>query len=247
MTDVTERIEQLTDTQSRDFDVVGTPAVRPPAPGQTKELYTVEDGWIETYTGTQFYFGAPTPDMIKLEDIAHVLPRLARYNGHTTRFYSVAEHTCVMRDWVKARGGSPRDCLTALHHDDAEYIIGDLPRPIKWKMSQFKEVESKLDQVLALTFGTEWPMPKWLKDIDSRILKDERRQVMRRSDNEWGTDELEELGVSLWSVRGRFESLVRWEWLRRHHADTAAMNERLGRQLHRPAYAPIMPALRPDF
>ena len=188
-----------------------------------EELYTVEDGWIETYSGVKLYFGAPTPAMLKLEDVAHVLPRLARYNGHTRRFYSVAEHTCLMRDWVAKRGGSPRDRLTALHHDDAEFVIGDMPRPIKYKMSQFKEVESKLDQALALRFFTEWPMPPWLKEIDARILKDERQQVMRRSDNEWGTDRLQELGVRLWAVRGRFQEWVRYEWLMRHVADTSAL------------------------
>lgn len=197
-----------------------------------RELYTVEDGWIETYTGVRLYFGAPTPEMLRLADVAHVLPRLARYNGHTRRFYSVAEHACLMRDWVASRGGSPRDRLTALHHDDAEFVIGDLPRPIKHKMSQFKEVESKLDQALALRFHTEWPMPPWLKDIDSRILKDERRQVMRRSDNEWGTDRLEELGVRLWAVRGRFQSWVRHEWVRRHVMDTAALAEQMGLPWH---------------
>jgi len=142
-------------------------------------LYQVEDGWIELGSGLPFYFGAEPPQlasMMLVEDIAQSLSRLCRYNGHTKRHYSVAEHCILMADYVDRQGGSALDCLTALHHDDAEYIIGDLPRPVKYKMPQFKELETRLDEAVAIRFETIWPMPPWLKELDARILVDERDQ-----------------------------------------------------------------------
>lgn len=184
-------------------------------------LYQVEDGWIELVDGRKFHFGAE-PDalarMLRPEEIAWALSRLCRYNGHTRRFYTVAEHCVLMADWVARQPGATAcDVLTALHHDDAEHIIGDLPRPIKVKMPQFKALEERLDQAVALRFGTYWPLPPWLKEIDARILRDERAAVMNPSPNEWGTDELEPLGVRFMPLRGRLPILMRREWLKRHY------------------------------
>lgn len=182
-------------------------------------LYQVEDGWIELHSGIPFHFGAEPAEIapnIRVNDIATSLSRLCRYNGHTRRFYSVAEHTILMADWVERQGGTPKECLQALHHDDAEYIIGDLPRPIKYKMPQFKALEERLDRAIAIRFGLPNPMPAWLKELDARILVDEREQVMNPSDNEWGTDDLESLGVRLMGLRGRLSPVMRRMWLRRH-------------------------------
>lgn len=198
------------------------------------KLYQVEDGWIEVVSGGQFHFGDPSPDEIHVEDIAYSLSRLCRYNGHTKRHYSVAEHCCIMADWVAEQAWSnPQDVLTALHHDDAEYIIGDLARPVKVKMPQFKEVETVLDQAVALKFGTIWPFPDWLKDADARILNDERRAVMNRSDNEWGTDELVPLGVKFMSLAGRSSLLTRRAFLRRHYKYTRIIEEGVGAWLYK--------------
>jgi hypothetical protein len=181
-------------------------------------LYQVEDGWIEIYPGDQFHFASPRPGEIRVESVAHSLSQLCRYNGHTRRFYSVAEHVCLMSDWVMRQPwATPRDGLTALHHDDAEYIIGDLARPVKVTMPQFKATETVLDEAIAEEFGTIFPFPAWLKDADNRILKDERRAVMVPSPHDWGVDVLEELGVRFWWVLGRFSWVAKRRYLRRHH------------------------------
>ncbi len=192
----------------------------------TTPLYQVEDGWLEMVSGIAFYFGDPTMDMIRPEDIAYSLSRLCRYNGHVRRWYTVAEHTCIMSDWIMTQPwATARDGLTALHHDDAEYIIGDLPRPIKVTMPQFKALEEILDQKMAMRFGTIWPFPGWLKEADSRILMDERAEIMNPSTNIWGTDEMEPLGVDFMPISGRFCALTKWQWLRRHHKLTRMMVE----------------------
>ncbi len=185
---------------------------------ETPELYQVEDGWIELVSGTQFYFGAPEDHMILVEDVAYSLSNLCRYNGHTGRFYSVAEHAILLADYVASQTwATPRDVLTALHHDDAEYIIGDLARPVKAKIPQFKKMELFLDEAIAKRFGTIFPFPPWMREFDSRILCDEHEHIMNPSDNDWGTDALEPLGVRFMHWMGRVPLLMRVAYLRRHY------------------------------
>ncbi|UFK26703.1 hydrolase of HD superfamily [Roseobacter phage RDJL6] len=183
------------------------------------------DDWMETASGIRFQFMNPTPDQIDVNDVALALSRTCRYGGHTSRFYSVAEHCCVMADWVLAQPwGTYRKALTALHHDDAEAYIGDLPRPAKQNIPQFKEVENGIDRAVAKRFGLEHPFDKWLKFADTAILVDERAQVMRQSGNTWAIDQHPPLGVRLWPIVGRFPLLVRHEWRRRHDEWTARLN-----------------------
>lgn len=190
------------------------------------ETYQVEDGWIELVNGTQFYFGAPEDHMIHVEEVAHALSMLCRFNGHTKRFYTVAEHACLMSDWVMAQDwATPLHGLTALHHDDAEYIIGDMARPVKMKVPQFKALETVLDGAIALRFGTEYPFPPWLKAIDKRILVDERRGTINPSSNNWGIDDLVPLSVKFWWMLGRFPWVVKHRYLRRHRRLMAAVRE----------------------
>jgi hypothetical protein len=190
-------------------------------------LYQVEDGWIELIDGTRFPFGAEPDtlvDLIEPEWIAHVLGRLCRYNGHTRRFYSVAEHTLAMAIWVDAQPwATAKDALTALHHDDAEAIIGDLPRPIKHTMPEFKALETRLDQAFAMRFSLHSPFPKWLKDADARILRDERAAVMRPSKNRWNTDDLHPLGVRFYPLLGRVPPIMSALWLGKHYELMARM------------------------
>jgi len=182
-------------------------------------LYTIEDGWLETFSGIQFRFNNPTPEMFSIEDIAHALSMLCRYNGHVKRFYTVAEHSVLMAYWMRDRGYSKAEVFTALMHDCAEAYIGDMARPVKATMPRFKELERTIELVAAEKFPLMiYPFPKVIKNLDSRILKDERGQAMHPSDNVWGTDSLEPMNVTLrfWTPKqaktrflGMYTSLVR--------------------------------------
>ena len=183
------------------------------------------DDWMETASGIRFQFMNPKPEQIDVNDVALALSRTCRYGGHTKRFYSVAEHCCLMSDWVlKQPWGDEQKALTALHHDDAEAYIGDLPRPCKQNIPQFKAVETGIDKVTAERFGLEYPFQDWLKWIDTAILRDERDQVMNQSGNTWAIDQHERLGVRTWWLMGRWSWWVRREWLHRHNELTAKIN-----------------------
>ena len=56
--------------------------------------------WMQTYSGKAFEM-PPTLDMICLQDIAHSLSMLCRYNGHINKFYSVGEHSILLSKWAE--------------------------------------------------------------------------------------------------------------------------------------------------
>lgn len=162
-------------------------------------LYTVEDGWAEIFTGTRFFYKEPTLDMIHFEDVANSLGKMCRYGGHTHTFYSVAEHSCLMLlhavEQLKIK--DKRLLRTIVMHDATEAYLPDLPRPLKHMLPQFKAFETMLEEVIAERFGLIFPHPPIVKELDSRILCDERAQAMNPSYNDWGIDILEPLGVEL--------------------------------------------------
>ena len=177
------------------------------------------NAWMEIVDGRQFSpFDEPENLVYSIDPrwIAVALSRACRYAGHTKRFYTVLEHTLIMAKYVEDIGGSSLDVRMALHHDDSEAIMGDLPRPIKVHMPEFKALEKRLDSAFALRFDLYHEFPDWLKEFDTRILVDERRTVMNPSMNVWDTDNLNPLGV-------RFRPALSWfpwygvrEWLKMH-------------------------------
>lgn len=162
-----------------------------------------DKGWTETHTGVAFKFGDMTLGMINLLDIAHSLARTCRYNGHTMRHYSVAEHCIIMARWAERKGYNPREVLTILMHDAAECYIGDLIRPVKNEVPDFSVVETKIDTLVAEKFGTIYPFPGWLKELDFRILHDERLKLMHPSEHTWESDYVPPIGVKFMPIRGR--------------------------------------------
>ncbi len=84
----------------------------------------MKEPWIQTYTGKQYSYEEPTPDMICIEDIARALSHLCRFTGHCKRFYSVAQHSVLMSYQTK-------NPFLGLMHDDDEAYTGDMCRPLK--------------------------------------------------------------------------------------------------------------------
>ena len=154
--------------------------------------------WLETYTGARFHFLDPHNDEIRIEDVAHALSMCCRYGGHTKSFYSVAEHSLLIAEYVGWLGYGPSTVLTALLHDASETYTGDMARPLKMILSDFRAVEDRIERALARKFGTIYPPPVIIKECDRRIIRDERAQCMSESGNAWGSfDDLQPLGVTI--------------------------------------------------
>jgi hypothetical protein len=84
-------------------------------------------------------------------------------------------------------------------------------------MPEFKAYELKLDEHIADQFGTIFPFPRWLKQLDGDMLSIERKKIMAKSNNVWVTDLSVDLPVRLWGVMGRFPLYVQYQWLKRHN------------------------------
>ena len=104
--------------------------------------------YIGTYTNKKFYFLEPEPDQICIEDIAQALSMNCRFSGHVSKFYSVAEHCCIIADLVEAADKSSSEVLAALLHDASEAYICDIPRPIKPYLANYFDMELKIEKVI---------------------------------------------------------------------------------------------------
>ena len=110
----------------------------------------------------------PSPLDVEIEDIARGLARVARWNGQTSgdHAFSVAEHSVVVTDlFTQLNPKSTREQrLTALLHDAAEYVIGDMISPFKHALGiDYKAFEARLEEAIHLRFGLPPKMPAALK------------------------------------------------------------------------------------
>ena len=138
--------------------------------------------WIQTFTGKKFPLDTPDPAHIYIEDIAHALSLLCRFNGHCTRFYSVAEHSVHV-----AREIDPALAMIGLLHDAAEAYLGDVPSPLKAQLPRFKEFEWKMEQAIGKRFGVDPELFSCaeLKRADVQLLVDEKAVLMVEEPDTW--------------------------------------------------------------
>jgi len=106
----------------------------------------------------------PSPLDIEIEDIAHGLARVARWNGQTAgdHIFSVAQHTLLTEEVARRRLGAVdrRLALALLLHDAPEYVIGDMISPFKVVMGgAYKAVEHRLLNAIHLRFGLPPDLP----------------------------------------------------------------------------------------
>lgn len=140
------------------------------------------DKWKQTYTGKKFDLLNPDPEMICIEDIAHSLSMLCRFNGHVEHFYSVAEHSIMMASVVH-----PKYRLHALLHDATEAYIGDIISPVKQVIPELYDIETPIAQVIYQAFGLTWDLDSLaaIKEADRRLLITERNQLMGTPPEPW--------------------------------------------------------------
>lgn len=139
--------------------------------------------FIETFTGRRFDPVNPNPDDIIVADIAHALSNKCRYTGHSSSFYSVAQHCVLVSNIV-----DEEFALDGLMHDAAEAYLPDVAFPIKHNFPRLMEIEDNLHGVIAEKFGITYPYVDNVVDIDRRITIDEARSFMTSKGEWWGHD-----------------------------------------------------------
>lgn len=134
---------------------------------------------IQTFTGLEFFPLDPKVDQIQPLDIAHALSLKCRYTGHCEFFFSVAQHSCLLSDYVAHLGGSIVDQRWALMHDASEGYLPDVAGPIKRHIPGFVEIEDRLLRAIGDRFELPWPKNPWIADLDRLMYWRERRVLLK--------------------------------------------------------------------
>lgn len=114
--------------------------------------------WQRMLSGRRLDLLDPSPLDIEIEDIAHGLARVARWNGQTkgAHIYSVAQHSLLVEALARAKMPrlDSRQRLAVLLHDAPEYVIGDMIAPFKAVIGDaYKSVERRLLAAVHRRFG----------------------------------------------------------------------------------------------
>lgn len=112
----------------------------------------------------------PSPLDIEIEDIAHGLARVARWNGQTTgdHAFSVAQHSLIVEEIARfiQPALTPQERLMALLHDAPEYVVGDMISPFKNALGvNYRAFEDRLERAVHIRFGLPPKTPASLKKI----------------------------------------------------------------------------------
>jgi hypothetical protein len=102
------------------------------------------DTRIMLASGALFDILDPEGSDFTLQDIAHGLGRVCRFAGQSSRFYSVAEHCVHVSRLVPLA-----HARAALLHDASEAFIGDVTRPLKALLPEYREIEARIEDAIA--------------------------------------------------------------------------------------------------
>jgi uncharacterized protein len=131
---------------------------------------TPSGAWQRMLSGRRLNLLDPSPLDIEIEDIAHGLARVARWNGqtHGPHAFSVAQH-CLLVEQLAGdmKVGLTREArLAALLHDAPEYVIGDLISPFKRAVGiNYKALENRLMEAIHVRFGLTPSLPDTLHKL----------------------------------------------------------------------------------
>ncbi len=124
--------------------------------------------WQRMLSGRRLDLLDPTPVDIEIEDIAHGLAFVARWNGqtHGDYAYSVAEHSLLVETlFARLNPKAPTKWkLAALLHDAPEYVIGDMISPVKSAVGPgYGALDERLTAAIHIRFGLPAALPKTVK------------------------------------------------------------------------------------
>lgn len=121
----------------------------------------VHDGKFNTYFGRVFNLLNPDEDTVCIEDIAHSLAMQCRWGGHSSAFYSVAQHSVLATEFAfKSLSGSNLDkhklnsmLLAVLLHDAHEAYTGDVIKPLKVLLGDYEKIAKPIQDAVERRFN----------------------------------------------------------------------------------------------
>ena len=168
--------------------------------------------WQRMLSGRRLDLLDPSPLDVEIDDIAHGLSRVARWNGQTSGDYalSVAQHCVIVEDLVARHdpGLARQWRLAALLHDGPEYVIGDMITPFKGAIgASYKQIEEALQRVIHIRFGLPAVLPDW---VTAAIKRADKTAAFSEAVDLAGFGETEARKVLGYRRRERTERLAPW-------------------------------------
>lgn len=123
--------------------------------------------YITTFTGINFNPLKFTEDDFDIVDIAHSLSMNCRWGGHSSSFFSVAQHSVYVSRFMK------KNRMHGLIHDGSEAYGADMPTPFKMVLPDFTKLENKIQSKIYLKFLGKLPTEEeydYLKLYDKLLL-----------------------------------------------------------------------------
>lgn len=144
--------------------------------------FSEKDAWIQTYSGRRFCPTNPNPEAIVIQDIAHALSMQCRFSGHTSYFYSVAQHSVGVSYLC-----DEQDALWGLLHDASEAYLVDIPNPLKrsGQFDPYLKFENQMMSAVCKRFGLSESEPDSVRRADKMMLNIEANQLMSPLREDW--------------------------------------------------------------
>jgi uncharacterized protein len=147
---------------------------------------------VLTSSGVLFDLLNPTADDVRPLDIYRSLAHQCRFNGHTRRHWSVAQHSVFVADIVKLWGGTPTEQLQALLHDADEAYMGDVVTPVKQLMGGWPSLVRNINRAIGERFKVELAtLPQIVTAADGEALDYERTRLLPEHDSWPGVEPLD--------------------------------------------------------
>lgn len=151
--------------------------------------------WMLTATGAQFHLLHADPASISVLDIAAALAKINRFNGHTSRPYSVAEHSLYVCQVMEREHGitNPTALMCGLMHDAHEAYTSDMPSPAKQAINMltgggWRRFEDGVQAQVLERFHLRSAMRAWQHAVhraDLVLLATERRDLLPPAGPAW--------------------------------------------------------------
>lgn len=140
----------------------------------------MNESCITTRSGRQVSLLNPQYSQIDIGDIAHGLAYQCRFNGQTSRFYSIAQHSLMVASIL------PNHLkLAGLLHDAAEAYVGDVVQPLKVLLPDYQMIENRFTQAIGQRFNVDLEHHLEVKQADLIALATEKRDLLPREKCTW--------------------------------------------------------------
>jgi len=156
-------------------------------------VFTERGSLMQVGDGRVFYPLDPRPEEVYIKDIARSLSRIIRFNGHSDRPVTVAQHSVQCALIAKRLGHHRHMQRFMLLHDAAEAYIGDMVRPLKVDMPAFRAAEDNITKVIQTALSIVPVDERTVRYIDNVACAWEKRDMFKSAMPWEGMPDIEDL------------------------------------------------------